>query len=257
MSKKSRLSHDQKRKQKLAKRERRQPEPPAQAAPADRYRSPEFIKPLYETELGIYESYVVSGRKLTDAEVERDLKLLISRLRVMPVAELLYPTAAGVNEGPTNWAGVGIAYRWRDLFDRDVLPARDDLVGLLQTILGSLDVWRSRQADSRGYLNHLEGFMNKLGVRAQLVDPDGEPVDELYEIGELWLAGSPEARRRFTELAHEIISAGDPERVVNACQRLLGRLNSVNRPEFTILSELSIRAQNSPIRSARGMSARG
>ncbi len=257
MSKKSRPSHAQKRKQKLAKRESRKPQNESHAFTGNPYRSKAFVKPLYKTEIGIYEGFVISDRKLTDADVQRELQILIERLRSEPMAELLYPPGTRVKSAEFDgWATTGILHRWGEMFELQTLPDGDDLIGILQTILGSLETWRSRSASSRGYLSYLEGFLTKLGVSVKVIVPDGtsipeEQLDELYEVGELWLAGSPEACRRFTLLANELLEKGNPDRVVNACQKLLGRIGSPTRPEFAILSELSIRAQNTPAKNSR------
>ena len=249
MSKKSRLSRNQKRQQKLAKRERRRPAASSLAYTANQYKNPGLVEPLYETEMGIYEGFVVSGRGLTDDGVEKELVELISELRQRPAAELIFQELGeeGVLEG--GWITSAVLQRWRRMLEERTLPARDDLIGILRTILGSLDVWRSKSAISRGYLNYLEGFMNKLGVRVYVETEEGdllpEPaVDELAEVGQMWLAGSPEARQRFGDLANELLRNGQPQRVVDVCQKLLGSVGTVTRPEFPILSELSIRAQD-------------
>jgi hypothetical protein len=246
MSKKARLSRDQKRKQKLAKRERRLPQQNSLAYTGNRYKSNEFLTPLFETELGIYEAFVVSERLMTDTDVETELQDLIAELREHAAAELIYAETA--NDEPCGLVTASVFPHWETMLDAGTLPARDDLIGILRTILGSLETWRSRSASSRGYLSYLEGFMNQTGVSVRLADNDGKfiadaPADELYEVGEIWIAGSPEARHRFTALANELLDRGESQRVIDACQRLLGSIRSPARPEFPILSELSIRAQ--------------
>ena len=250
MSKRTRLSRDQKRKQKLAKRGVR--ERSCVSTPGtNRYRRPEFVEITYQTEVGIYEGYVVSGRKITDDDVEHDLNQLIVDLGGAPVAELMYSPPDSEEEEPRRGhAGALILFRWRDLREEGKLPSRDDLIGVLRSILGSLQTWRTRSASSRGYLNYLEGFMQKLGVSVQAVSKDGEPtedepLDELYEIGRMWLEGSDEARLRFTELANEKLGSGESEAVANSTQRLLASVTTAS-PEFATLSELTIRAQKTP-----------
>ena len=82
-------------------------------------------------------------------------------------------------------------------------------------------------------------------------------MSELYEVGEMWLAGSDEARHQFTALARELLEQGESEHVVDACQRLLGAIDSPSRPEFAILTELSIRAQKTQQKLARSEFAPG
>jgi hypothetical protein len=248
MSKKSRLSHDQKRKQKLAKRSRRQPDLPALAYTGNRYKSPEFVEPVFQTEQGIYDMYVISGRTITDDDVEQGLTELVDELRGRPAAELIFEAIPDEGESLEASLVPLILSHWHNLLEARQLPPRDDLIGILRTILGSIEVWRSKSMSSRGYLNYLEGFMLKLGYQIRVESPDDgmpleQPVDELYEIGQMWLAGSPEARQRFTAFANELLARGESPRVVDVSQRLLGEIGSPSRPEFPILSELSIRAQ--------------
>ena len=104
--------------------------------------------------------------------------------------------------------------------------------------------------------------MRKTGVRVMLADAEGRPADELppdelYETGEMWLAGSAEARHRFTALANELMQQGKPDQVVNACQQLLASVQSPASPEFAILSELSIRAQKAALGQKGETRARG
>ncbi len=246
MSKKARLSRDQKRRQKLAKRQRRQLERTSLADPDNRYKSKEFAKPLFETELGIYEAFVMSGRQMTDGDVETELQDLIAELRETAAAELIFAERDG--DEPPGLVTGSIFRNWEQMLEQAKLPGRDDLSGILRTILGSVETWRSRSASSRGYLSYLEGFMNKMGLTVHVEDEEGRLLsaaapDELYEVGDIWLSGSPEARHRFTALAGELLKKGESQRVIDTCQRLLGSIHSPTRPEFPILSELSIRAQ--------------
>jgi hypothetical protein len=56
--------------------------------------------------------------------------------------------------------------------DRQALPKREDVIGVVRTILGSLETWRSQSMHSRGYLQFLEGFLKKAGVNVRRVGPD-------------------------------------------------------------------------------------
>lgn len=252
MSKRSRLSRDQKRKQKLARRGPRE-RPWYPSPPKDKYRRPEFVDLTLQTEIGIYEAFVVSGRSLTDSEVERDLKQLIERLRSSPAAKLIYSANEGSaeqqEESGQGYAAMLVLLRWRQLLEQGDLPARDDLIGVLQSILGSLATWGSRSASARAYLAFLEGFMDRAGVSVQVTaggEPsEGEPVDELYEIGRIWLEGSDEARGQFAELARDMLARGDSDQVLEATRKLLATVTPTS-PEFSVLSELSIRAERAP-----------
>lgn len=263
MSKKSRLSRDQKRKKKLNKRNSRPPESNALAYTGNRYKSKELVESVFQTEQGIYDTYLLSGRELTDDDVEDEIIELIHDLRARTAAELIAEATPGPGEPWEGSVGIFILQHWSRLQNSSGLPAREDLIGILRTILGSIDVWRSKSLSSRGYLNYLEGFMRKLGYSIRIESPDGDerpeeaPPDELYEIGQMWLAGSPEARQQFAAFANELLERGQSQKVVDVSQRLLGELGSPARPEFPILSELSIRAQKEQRAIASPQSAPG
>ncbi|MGE5193602.1 MAG: hypothetical protein ACM3U2_13995, partial [Deltaproteobacteria bacterium] len=137
MSKKARLSRDQKRKQKLAKRNCRQPQQESLAYTGNRYKSKELVKPLFETELGIYEAFVASGRQLTDGDVETELGDLIGALRESAAAELIY--AESDDDEPAGLVTGSILGNWKQMLEQGALPGRDELVGILRTIQGSLE----------------------------------------------------------------------------------------------------------------------
>jgi hypothetical protein len=100
------------------------------------------------------------------------------------------------------------------LFEEQPRPSRDPLVGVLRTILGSVDTWKSVSPTSRGHLSFLEGFVGKLGVSVQECGPDLRPLpesevgddddrsEELLSLGERWCRfGDQDARGDFLELA--------------------------------------------------------
>jgi len=262
MSKKFRLSRDQKRKQKLAKRQSRAGDSTSLAYTGNRYRSKELVGSVFQTDQGIYDAYVLSRRTLTDRDVEQEILGLIDGLHARPAAELIFEAMPDSGDGWEGTVGSLILQHWGTLLETNGLPARDELIGILRTTLGSIETWRSKSMSSRGYLNFLEGFMHKLGYQIRIESADGDEwpaaaPDELYEIGRIWLAGSSEARQQFADFANELIGRGQVQQVIDASRRLLGELASTARPEFPILSELSIRAQKAQQATASPPSSPG
>ena len=174
VGKNDRLSRDQKRKAKLKKRSERSGKHESLAYHGKKYRTPEFVPILHRTEIGIYETYVMLDRELTDDEVEAALERLIIHLRqkALPVlGDSGQPTGSEDDEDEGLILG-NIRRNWQDLADRGGLPGRDDLIGVLRTILHSLEIWRGQSLHARGYLHYIEGFMKETGVRVQKLDPD-------------------------------------------------------------------------------------
>src|SRR5947207_12778197 len=78
---KKRLSKDQKRKAKLAKRASRAPQPLAHAYSGNKYKTDELVPVFHRTEVGIYETFVMTNRQLTDRTVASALQKLVEQLR--------------------------------------------------------------------------------------------------------------------------------------------------------------------------------
>ena len=74
MARRSKLSRDQRRKTKLARRRRTDRITPYEG---NRYRSERFVQAMLQAEIGIYESYCIAGRRLTDHEVAASLRDLV------------------------------------------------------------------------------------------------------------------------------------------------------------------------------------
>lgn len=158
---KKRLSHDQKRKAKLAKRaEKKGPmDTLPQPYEGERYRHDRWIPHVYATESGIYETIQLSRRQLTNEQVHAALIQLIKYLRrgqpiLLPegTPDLVYSPDKAVEYIMWN-----IRRHWGELFT-DVGPvARDDLDGILRTLLFSMEA----QAWDRpgGYVDFLYHFM--------------------------------------------------------------------------------------------------
>ena len=171
MAKNNRLSRDQKRKAKLKKRaeKSRRHEPLAYAG--KKYKTEQYVPAVYRTELGIYESYAMSGRTLTDDEVEEALEDLVLRMREGPQPATTDPDASPSDAEEGVLIG-NIRRNWRYLAEEGAHFTREDLIGVVRTLLHSLAFWRSHNMHPQGYLHYLEGFMKDMGVSVSLVAPD-------------------------------------------------------------------------------------
>ncbi len=228
MAKKKRLSRDQKRKAKLADRNRRGGETFALALTGDKYKTDE-LSPFYlHTETGIYESYVMTDRRLTDRTVGAALTKLILQMRQGPLPPLDDPERVEAVAGrEEDLIIANIRRNWEDLFASGRRPSADEVEGGLRTLLGSISVWSSGGAQSRGYLHYIEGFLRQAGVRVEAYSDDFEPEpeppeDELEEIGLDWCHGDVRAGQEFRKLAEQRIRTGRAASVSEVCRRLLG-----------------------------------
>jgi hypothetical protein len=173
MGKNDRLSRDQKRKAKLKKRSEKSRAHESLAYHGAKYRSAAFVPIIHRTEIGIYESYVLSDRTLTDDDVEEDLGRLIGQLRAKSLPSPKGPGGEQADDdGEDRLILWSIRRNWQILADRGSLPGRDDLIGVLRTILSSLETRRSMNLNARGYLHFLEDFMKQTGVKVERVRPE-------------------------------------------------------------------------------------
>ena len=229
MSKKDRFSRDQRRKAKLKKRAQRSPKRESLAYAGGKYKTAEYVMILLKTETGIYESYVISDRTLTDSSVEAALESMIIRMRQRALPSLSEFDDASIRDDSGGDLVVwNILRNWKYVAEQQQLPVRDELIGILRTILHSLEIWRSESLHSRGYLHYLEGFLKQAGVSVRRVTEDLEVIDDesddaLLELGRAWIVnGDADAEEEFGKAVEDLLEDGDAEYVIEICQQLLG-----------------------------------
>jgi len=239
MGKNDRLSRDQKRKAKLKKRAERSRNHEPLAYSGKKYKTDEFVPVIYRTELGVYQSYVMCERELTDDEVEGAIERLVIEMREGPLPP--FPDADVINiteDGEEDLVIMNIRLNWRIMEEKGTLPSRDDLIGVLRTILNSISTWRSQSLHSQGYLHYIEGFMKKLGVTVQPATPDLQPLpepeeDPLLLIGRAWITkGDILARAEFANQIESLLRSGGAERVIDVCQQLMGETKELSGIPF-------------------------
>lgn len=176
------LSHDQKRKAKLKKRAERSNPRGALAYTGNKYRTDEYTPIFFASERGVMESHLMLDRALTDDDVAEAIESLVTQLRgTLPP----YPTEEEARELPHEPRDViisSIRRNWLDLLDDGRGPSRDDLIGVLRTILSSIQFRRDPGKGSLGYLRHLEDFLAGSGfsIRVEKGQPElpPEPSDD-------------------------------------------------------------------------------
>jgi hypothetical protein len=160
---KDRRSRDQKRKAKLAKRAQKQA--PTEPLPYSgrKYQAEGWVPHVYQTERAIYEAIVLSKRRLTNAQVKAALVQLIGQLReglpaLLPEDAPEVSFAAGSEVEFLVW---NIRRHWRMLFQEEGPVSSHDLVGILRTLLHSIEARAWHTGPDRGYVAFLESFMQR------------------------------------------------------------------------------------------------
>jgi hypothetical protein len=188
------------------------------------------LTPLYmSTETGIVEADAVSRNTLTDRQVRSALESLIDALRERKLEPMSAPGEASYREGQeADLVTTMIRLSWHDRLRGDPHATSETLIGVLRTILGSLETWTTPSPTSRGYLSYTTSFLRKLGVRVQ-VQSGSEmaelPEDPFVEVGEAWvLDHDAVARGAFLRQAAEMVRRGEGERVAEVAQILLAQV---------------------------------
>jgi len=166
MGKKSQRKADKK-KRKGKRKQASTPSAPL-AYSGSRYKRDELVPAMFRAEIGIHEADVITGREITDHDVRsglREMILQIRRGRLLDFGEVAGQTEfSGSTEEFIIW---NIRCQWGDLFHTLPNPGRDNLIGVLRTILGSIDVWGSIHPESRGYLDYISEFVKKAGAAVE------------------------------------------------------------------------------------------
>jgi hypothetical protein len=241
-------SHDQRRKKKLAEERRKARQNQSSAYLGEKYKTDELIPTWMHTEIGIYQTYVMSERKLLDQTVVDALEKLIGMMRAGPLPPLPETAEIRYEVGREEDLVIeNIRRSWANHFATERRPPKDDLIGVLRTILGSVQKVKAPGPLSQSYMHHIAGFLTKkLGVSVRAVSADQKPLPEpnegeLVRLGRLWVAnGTPEARTGFLERVAHLLKTGQATRVIDDCHRLLGE---VSDPSSPVVPELMLLIQ--------------
>jgi hypothetical protein len=255
MSKK-RQSHDQKRKAKLAQRTKKHPAPSEFLAyKGNKFRTPE-LAPLYmATETGIVESDAITGHTLTDRHVRTALETLIEEIREGKLEPLDPEAELSFRHGEeTALITTMIRLSWADRFHADPPVGDETTIGVLRSLLGSIQTWTTPSPTSRGYINYVTGFLRKLGVRVVAQTEGGpveQPEDPFREVGEAWVLDHDQvARGEFLRQAAEMVRRGEGERVAEVAQMLMAQAKPGLVTEE--LMRVSVAAQRGEVRALPG-----
>jgi hypothetical protein len=254
---KDRRTRDQKRKKKLKERKQKERQTASLAYKGTKYKKDELVPTWMHTEIGIYETYVMTDRQLRDQTVVDAVESLVRQIRAGTLppledkAEITYEVGEEENLVIEN-----IRRSWARHFADEWKPPRDQLVGVLRTILGSIETMRSPSPRSQSYMRHIEGFLTKkLGVSvksySQDMEPEPEPPeDELLTLGRQWiLEENQQAAVEFQQLVDHLLKTGAVERVLNCCHQLLGEDGDPQSDVGTELTALIMQARKSLVTS--------
>ena len=251
---KDRRTREQKRKAKLTKRSKSFPKSSSLAYTGDKYKKDELIPLLMKAEIGIYESYVMTNRELLDQTVASALQKLIKQMRSgkLPALDSMGDMIIQEDSQGADLVTINIRRGWELYFEEKWKPPLEQRIGVLRTVLGSLETMRSPSLHSQSYLRYIQGFLTKnLGVQVQMVTEEMVTLPEPEE-GELVLTGRQwvfendlDAKAGFFSIAEELIEDGQAGDVIDACNALLGEEGNSSSENATFLIQLTTLARES------------
>jgi hypothetical protein len=173
---KDKRSHDQKRKAKLAKRTQHQA---ADVTPFEgkKYQAPRWALIVTQTEMGVYEVILWTGHRLTNQHAEAAFIQLVRQLR-MGLSPMLAEGEPPVVYTPGNepefliW---NIRRNWSIHFEERGIVAVEDLIGILRTLLYSIEAHAWNTGPTKGYVHFIEGYMRRLGAPRFIPPPPAPP----------------------------------------------------------------------------------
>jgi hypothetical protein len=163
---KDRRSRDQKRKAKLAQRAHKHKTLEVEPYEGTKYQQDAWTPLVYATEKAIYEVILQTVRQLTNDEVEKAFVDLVLALR-RGLAPALSPEEAEpelvVGQASANvvW---NIRRHWTEYFASFGNVAVADLIGILRTLLFSIEAHQANTGRRRGYVAFLQGFLEERGL---------------------------------------------------------------------------------------------
>ncbi len=155
-------SEDHERRAKLAKRAQGSPvDRPVKPYAGSKYQADAWIPHIYETELAVFETILASNRTLTNEQVGQAFVRLVRGLRngePGPLPEDA-PKLEFAPGGEVDYLIWNVRRHWRMLFKDTEPVSSPDLIGILRTLLHSLELRVWLTGPSLGYVAFLEEFM--------------------------------------------------------------------------------------------------
>ncbi len=178
------LSRDQKRKAKLAERDKRSRELDVFTPYSGRkYQADCWTPVVFVTERAIHDVILESNRELTNSHVRRALELLIDHLRRggppgIGDGEEVVPFSAG---HAAECVFYNVRKAWRAMADSGRIVPATDLIGIARTLLFSLEARGHHTGQSRGYVAFLEEFIPQC-IREHAAATNSISVDDAIRL---------------------------------------------------------------------------
>lgn len=136
----------------------------------DKYKKTEFVPTMMHAERAIFETFLMTGRSMSDQTAITGIKRLVLAMRGDELPPLPDTPSNSYDAGrEADLVMENIRRNWAKHFATARRPSDEDLIGILRTILGSIDRWRTPGPGSIGYLHYIAGFLKKAGLTFEVV----------------------------------------------------------------------------------------
>ncbi len=167
-------SRDQKRKAKLKKRAERKPSVSRPEPYLGNYwrQKPDSATLMMHTECGISMAWQIAPaeQRMCDQDVVAAMEFLILQQRagkrLLPTADEAEPTLPFPAGSSVGIIVRSILMRWSLYLEQHKLPARDDVIGVLRSVLGSISKVGTDRPGSTRYLRFVTDWLRNSGLQS-------------------------------------------------------------------------------------------
>lgn len=161
---------ERKRKEKeLQKRQKMLARQPLAIA-TDQFRKPRLAPVWLHTETAIFEIYIATSKGISDQTVIAAIERLIRQMQAGPLPPLEVESSLVHRPGQEEDLIIeNIRRRWAPLLEAENRPSKDDFIGVLRSMLGTINQQKSPLPHSVGYLRYIGAFLeDKIGIKTIL-----------------------------------------------------------------------------------------
>jgi hypothetical protein len=149
------------------------------AIDTDQFKKPRLAQVWLQTETAILEVYIATSKDISDQTVIAAIERLVRQMQAGPLPPLEVETHLAWKMGQEEDLIIeNIRRRWVPLLEAENRPSKEDFIGVLRSILGTINLQKSPLPHSVGYLRYIGSFLeDKVGLKIR-IEPAHTPLLE-------------------------------------------------------------------------------